>query len=159
MKKFIRVRPEDFDVEVLLAAAREGRLYIDECKNEASKELVITKVRAYVQRIKVFATPKYNTLVDELWEQILASDEFVLFLTPSSKAQKCRDFNKYNVMRILGVLREKGVYQPYSDYNFNSHLEQSCKDSPFRKYISMGIENKHHALLVKIRKIVEHYEL
>ena len=159
MKKLKRVHPEDLDVEVLLAAAREGRLYIDECKNEVSKEQVIVKVRAYVQRIKVFATPKCCSFVDELWEQILANDEFVMFLTPGSKARVCRDIDKYNVMRIIGVLREKGVYQQYSDYKFHALLEQTDKDSSFRKYLSKGIENRHRALLEKIRKIVEHYEL
>jgi hypothetical protein len=155
MKKYKQVRPEDVDVEALITAAQEGRLYIDECSDGVSKEQVIEKVRAYVQRIKLFATPKFCLLVDDIWEQILAIDEFVTFLTPSSKAKLCRDFNKYNLMRIIGVLREKGVYKPYSDYKFHAELELKEEDSSFRKYISKGIENKDHALLVKIRKIVE----
>ena len=142
-----------------MAAAREGRLYVEECKNEVSKEQVIAKVRVYVQRIKEFATPRYSTLVDDLWEQILATDEFVSFLTPGCKARVCRDLDKYNVMRVIGVLREKGVYQPYSDYRFHAQLEQTDKDSSFRKYISKGIENKHRALLVKIRTMIGQYEL
>lgn len=159
MYKYKKVRPEDFDVEVLLAAAREGRLYVDERRNEVSKEQVIIKVRAYVKRIKVFTTPQYRSLVDDLWEQILATDEYVTYLTPGSKARKCRDFDKYNVLRVIGVLREKGVYQPYSDYRFHAQLEQIGKDSSFRKYLSKGIENKHRALLVKIRTIIGKYEL
>jgi hypothetical protein len=158
-KKMKQVRPEDFDVEALMAAAREGRLYIDASKNEVSKEQIIIKVRAYVGRIKVFATPKCFSSVDELWERILACDEFVLFLTPSNKAKICRDFDKYNLMRIIGVLREKGVYEQYSDYKFHKLLEQTEKDSPYRKYIGKGIENEQHALLVKIREIVEKYKL
>ena len=43
-KTFKQVHPEDFDVEALMAAAREGRLYIDESKNEVNKEQVIIKV-------------------------------------------------------------------------------------------------------------------
>lgn len=159
MEKYKRVLPEDFDVETLMAAAREGRLYIDASKNEASKEQIVIKVRAYVGRIKVFATPKFCSLVDELWERILACDDFILFLTPSNKAKICRDFDKYNLMRIIGVLREKGVYEQYSDYKYHKLLEQTDKDSPYRKYIGKGIENEQHELLVKIRKIVEQYEL
>ena len=109
MKTFKQVRPEDFDVELLMAAARDGRLYVDESRKTVSKEEVIDKVRAYVERIRDFVTPGFCSSVDELWENILACDEFVVFLTPSNKARMCRDFNKYHVMRIIGVLREKGV--------------------------------------------------
>lgn len=104
-----RVRPEDFDVETLMAAARDGRLYVDEGKKRANKEQVVKDVRAYVRRISVYVTPKFRSSVDKLWEHILSNDEFVNFLTPGTKARKCRDFDKYNLMRIIGVLREKGV--------------------------------------------------
>lgn len=144
-------------MKLLLAAAREGRLYIDECKSEVSREQLINKVRAYVARIKVFVTPGYSPLVDDLWEQILATNEFVVFLTPGSRARVCRDFDKYNVMRIIGVLREKGVYEQYSDRKFDAILEPDVKDSPYRRYLGMGIEQR--SLLVKLRQIVSHFEL
>ena len=67
-----QVRPEDFDVETLMAAAREGRLYVDETEKTVSKEQVKREVRAYVARIKVFVTPKFRSSIDELWEKILA---------------------------------------------------------------------------------------
>lgn len=157
MRKLKQVRPEDFDAKVLLAAAREGKLYIDESEKQVCKEQLKRNVRAYVGRIKVFSTPRYCLSVDGIWEQILNKDEFIAFLTPGSKARACRDFDKYNVMRIIGVLREKGVYQQYSDRKFNALLEQTDKDSPFRKFISIGIENRNRDLLVTIRKIVEQY--
>ena len=43
-KTFKQVRPEDFDVETLMAAAREGRLYVDECRQRGIK--LHTKRRA-----------------------------------------------------------------------------------------------------------------
>lgn len=157
MKKYKRVRPEDFDAELLLAAAREGRLYVDETRNEVSKEEVIIEVRAYVQRIKVFVTKAFSSSIDDLWEQILSNDDFVTFLTPGCKAKKCRVFDKYNVMRIIGVLREKDVYERYSDLKYNALLEQTDKDSPYRKYLGMGLEERH--LLVKLRQIVMQFQL
>ena len=157
MKKFKQVRPEDFDVELLMAAAREGRLYIDETRKEVSKSEVIIEVRAYVQRIKVFVTKGFSQSIDDLWEQILANDDFVAFLTPGSKAKKCRMFDKYNVMRIIGVLREKDVYERYSDLKYNALLEQTDKDSPYRKYLGMGLEQRD--LLVKLRQIVAKYQV
>ena len=47
-----QVRPEDFDAEALMAAAREGRLYVDEGINQVSREQVIADVRANVARIQ-----------------------------------------------------------------------------------------------------------
>ena len=156
-KQFKKVRPEDFDVEMLLAAAREGRLYVDDSRKEVSKEDVINKVRAYVSRIKRFATPRFYASVDGLWDEILSCSDFVAILIPGSKARKCRDFDKYSVMRIIGVLREKGVYEQYSDRKFDAQLEPSYADSPYRRYLGMGLEQ--HSLLVEIRRIVAECEL
>ena len=158
MKKSLKqVRPEDFDVKTLLAAAREGRLYIDESKKEVSRDTLIKEVRAYIGRIQTLVTKEFSSSIDDLWEQILSTEEFVVFLTPSSKAKKCREFNKYSVMRIIGVLREKGVYEYYNDSKYNALLEQTDKDTPYRKYLGKGFEQHH--LLMEIRKIVAQYQL
>ena len=156
-KKLKQVRPEDFDVKALLAAAREGRLYVDESKKEVSRDIIIKEVRAYIERIRALVTKEFSSSIDNLWEQILSTEEFVLLLTASRKAKKCREFNKYNVMRIIGVLREKGVYEYYNDSMYNDILEQTNKDTPYRKYLSMGLEQRH--LLVKLRQIVAKYQL
>ena len=157
MKQFRQVRPEDFDVELLMAAAREWKLYVDETRHEVSREEIIVEVRAYVRRIKMFVTKPYISKVDDLWEQILTSDDFVTFLTPGSKAKKCKVFDKYSVMRIIGVLREKDVYERYSDRKFDALLEPEMKDSPYRKYLGMGLEQR--ALLIKLRQIVAKFQL
>ena len=157
MKNFKQVRPEDFDVKVLMAAAREGRLYVDESKKEVSRDIIIKEVRAYVERIKVLVTREFSSSIDDIWEQILSMEDFMQLLTPSRKAKKCRKFNKYSVMRIIGVLREKGVYEYYNDSKYNAILEQTVKDTPYRKYLGMGLEQRH--LLVEIRKIVAQYQL
>ena len=105
----------------------------------------------------MFVTRQYRSSIDDLWDQILSCDDFVSFLTPSSKTRKCQDFNKYNVMCIIGVLRENDVYERYSDYKFNAILEQTNKDTPYRKYLGKGLEERH--LLVKLRQIVSKYQL
>ena len=140
-----------------MAAAREGKLYVDETRREVSREEIIIEVRAYVRRIKMFVTKPYISKVDDLWEQILTSDDFVTFLTPGSKAKKCKVFDKYSVMRIIGVLREKDVYERYSDRKFDALLEPEMKDSPYRKYLGMGLEQR--ALLIKLRQIVAKFQL
>ena len=152
LKNLTRVRPEDFDVEALMVAAREGRLYVDESKKTVSKEKVKKEVRAYVARINSLVTRRYSSSIGELWEEILNDDDFVELLMPGNKTKKCREFNKYNVMRIIGVLREKDVYERYSDRKYAALLEQTNKDSSYRSYLGMGLEQ--HSLLVKIRQIV-----
>jgi len=144
-------------VKALLAAAREGRLYVDESKKEVIRDIIIKEVRAYVERIKVLVTKEFSSSIDDIWEQILSMEDFMQLLTPSRKAKKCRKFNKYSVMRIIGVLREKGVYEYYNDSKYNALLEQTVKDTPYRKYLGMGLEQRH--LLVEIRKIVAQYQL
>lgn len=156
-KVFRQVRPEDFDVETLRAAAREGRLYVDVSKKEVSRVVIIKEVRAYVERIRVLVTKEFSSSIDDLWEQIFSTEDFVQLLTPSCKAKKCRNFNKYSVMRIIGVLREKGVYEQYNDSKYNALLEQTNKDTPYRKYLGMGFDQRH--LLVEIRKIVAQFQL
>ena len=107
-------------------------------------------VLLYVERIRPLVSHKFSPYIDELWEQILACDQFMDYLTPSSKARKFRQFNKYNLMRIIGVLREAGVYEPYSDRKYNALLEYSY-DSPYRRYLGLGFEQ--HLLLKLIRQI------
>ena len=157
MKELTRVLPEDFDAELLMAAAREGRLYVDESKETVSKEIIKKETRAYVQRIREFATRDFRSHIDNLWEDILSCDEFIELLTPTEKTRKCRVFNKYNVMRIIGVLREKGVYEQYSDRKYIALLEQTNKDCSYRSYLGLGLEQR--CLLLKLRTIVAQYTL
>ena len=136
-----------------MAAAREGRLYVDERKQKVSEEQVITEVRAYVGRIKVFVTNAYGSSIDELWEDIFRCDELMDLLMPKTKARKCKVFDKYGVMRIVGVLREKGVYERRSDPQFDALFEEKGKDSPYRRYLGQGLEQ--HSQIVALRRILE----
>ena len=46
VNKYRRVRLEDFNVELLMAAVREGRLYVDESKQKVSRDRIKEEVRA-----------------------------------------------------------------------------------------------------------------
>lgn len=153
MSKMKQVRPEDFDVEALMVAAREGRLFVDEKKKTVNKEQVKKDVRAYVARISPLVTRRYSLLIDELWDEIFSNDVLMDMIMPKTKARKCRKFDKYGVMRIVGVLRVKGVYEQRSDPQFDALLEQPGKDSPYRRYLGQGLEQR--AQLLALRSIVE----
>lgn len=153
MEKVVIARPEDFDVQVLYAAAREGkRRVIIEFSNFVDMDKVRREVRAYTSRIRSLVTREYQSAIDNLWDSLLNSDVFVTYFTPGCKAKKCRTFDKYHVVRVIGVLREQGVYKPYSDRKFDALLEQPGKDSPYRRYLSMGLEEKE--LLKRLREII-----
>ena len=153
MSKMKKVRPEDFDVEALMAAAREGRLYVDEKKTNVNRENVKRDVRAYVSRISPLVTRRYRSTIDELWEEIFSNDVLMDLMMPKPRARKCRDFDKYGVMRIVGVLREKGIYEYRSAPQFNALLEQPGQDSPYRRYLGQGLEQR--AQLLALRRIIE----
>lgn len=158
MKKQLKqVSPEDFDVRMLMQAAREGRLYFEEKEKTVSREYIINNVRAYIQRISPLATRRYRSVIDMLWEEIFQSDVLLELLMPKPKARKCKDFDKYGVMRLIGVLREKDVYEHYSARKYMSLLEQSNIDCSYRCYLGMGLEER--SMLVKIRQIVAQFEL
>ena len=103
-------------------------------------------------RIGQLVTPRIKTSADALWEDIFSNDQLMGLLMPKPKARKCKTFDKYGVMRLIGVLREHEVYQPLSDRKIMMLLEQNDKDSPYRKFLSMGIEQ--YVLIVKLRKII-----
>ena len=155
--KLKKVSADDINVELLIKAAREGKLYIDCTASSADREQVIKHVHAYIKRIDCMATPKFRALVGDIWNEILANNDFVEYLEPGTKARKCREFDKYNVMRIIGVLREKNVYEPLSDRKYSAILEPQQKESPYRRYLGMGIEQRQ--LLIEIRRIVAKYQL
>ena len=141
VKQLRKVRPEDFDALALLAAAQEGRLYIEEVKEDC-KDNIEKEVRAYVNQIRTFATSEFRPYIDDIWGQIFACEEFIDYLAPSPKARKFRKFNKYNVMRIIGVLREAGVYEQYNDLYFVQLLEHTDQDNSYRSYLGRGIEQR-----------------
>lgn len=157
MKKQKRVRPEDIDVELLLAAAREGRLLIEEPEKEISHDEVVCQVRAYLERIRPWVTKTYATVIDLLWDDIFNCTELMAVMMPKPKARKCRDFDKYGVMRIIGVLREHGVYEHYSDTQYDAILEPAEKDSPYRRYLSVGLEKRKE--LLDLRQIISFYKI
>lgn len=156
-KDWQRVNPENINVVELLKAACEGRLYIAPKGDSADNVFDINNVRTYVEHLRPFVTREWQALVSVLWERILADDDFLRLFSPGSRARKSRDFNKYQVYRIVGILREKGVYEQYSDRRFDALLEPAMADSPYRRYLGMGLDDRQ--LLIKLRQIVTDIKL
>ena len=104
------VLPEDFEnVESLLRAAREGRLFVVAPNPSAETvEQRIDKILAYVDRISPYAL---NGHVREIWTAILHNEQLqpLFFLT---RYQQTRgQVNWYRVTAVVCLLHEQRVYQ------------------------------------------------
>lgn len=134
----------------VLVAAREGRLLIKPKERKTPRrEEVIESVRAYVRQIDELAQPCWAGRVSLVWEAIFDENDFVNLLMPGPKARKFRDFNKYSVMRLVGVLRSHGVYDEcVNDSQLCAALEHTAKDSSYRSYIGLGLESREQRRLM-----------
>lgn len=104
------VLPEDFkDMEGLLRAAHEGRLFIVPPTPSAdTTEQRIAEILAYVDRLSPYAL---NAQVHEIWTAILQDEQLqpLFFLTRYSR--KCGQVNWYRVTVVVCLLHEQGVYR------------------------------------------------
>jgi len=114
MRNLWRVRPEDFDAEKLMAAAQEGRLYIDETDNATAlaQQLMQCQREAlvYVGTIEEFVVPEWMPHIKTLWTTLLVDPLF----TPHLVLQKGKHqgmLNKYLVTSIVFHLQVLGVYR------------------------------------------------
>ena len=149
MEHRIRVRPEDLYNEEILLAAQEGRLFIDLKTDTIDRETINNNVQAYVHRIDSLVTRRFSASIDALWDAIFRHNGLMAVIMPKPRARKCRDFDKYGVARIIGILREKGVYEQYSDRHFDALLEPDVKESPYRRFLSQGLDNRSLVLAIK----------
>lgn len=154
-QNFRKVLPDEYDKETLWAAMLKGLLYT-KSPEKVCKENVIKEIRMYVKQLHPFVTYRFRSHVDDIWERIFSCDEMMEILIPNPKPRKFRAFNKYNTIRIIGVLREMGVYQPYKHQTFITQLEHSQGDNSYRSFMGRGIEQRH--LLKKIQEIVAECE-
>ena len=112
MKKLTKVRPEDFDVEMLLAAAREGRLFLEE-KSESAEETLARcrqEALAYVKPIEAFASDEWAPYIYKEWEAIVCEDAFATNLV-IKKGRMRGQLNRYFITAIVVIMRESGLYQ------------------------------------------------
>ena len=126
MRKFLKVHPEGFNVETLMAAAREGRLYIDETDNETTlgQQLLQRQREAldYVSAIEEFVVPEWQPHIKSLWTMLLDDPLF----TPLLVLQKGKHqglLNRYFVTNIVFHLQVLNVYQCNSLIELHKKLE------------------------------------
>lgn len=150
---FKQVHPEDFDAQDLMALAREGKLYVKQNVVEMSVEDIKNNVRAYVSSIHPLATAAFRKNIEALWDDILDDDFYDSFFIPDARVRKCREMNKYGVMRIVGVLRSLKVYDNVNDSRLCAMLEHQEGDSSYRAYLGKGVDDDVRKELKKLTGI------
>lgn len=149
----VSVKDVEKNYEMLMAAAREGRLFVAPKGEAVTRREVVENVRRYVAQIDGCASRQYRDRISLLWDVILGKEEFVDMLMPDYRAIKFRLFNKYGVMRIVGVMHAKGVYdEALTDVRLCSMLEHTEGDNSYRAFLGRGIDNRQ--LLTELRMII-----
>lgn len=157
MKKMQEVRPEDFDVEMLLAAAREGRLFLEE-KSESAEETLARcrqEALAYVKPIEAFASDEWAPYINKVWEAIAYDDLF----SPMLLMQKGRmrgQLNRYFITNIVFLLNALNIYQCDNLIMLHRTLERvETKNSIYKSASSYCLCK---AQRLKIREILQKIE-
>lgn len=141
-EKYRQVPVEGITAEEVLVLWRVGKLYYKPRQQTVSEVDVKKNVRAYVSRLRPYATEAFRASIDELWEEILYDELYLPFIIPNTHTRKCRNMNKNGIMRIVGVLRSLGIYQDISDSMICGILEQSNKDCSYRAYLSKQMDDE-----------------
>ena len=157
MGKIRKVVREDLKhMDWFLTAIDEGRVRIEIPEDSVSRHAVINNVRAYVARIEGIAAKKYRDSIKCLWDRLLETDNVADMMMPSARARKCREFDKYNVVRVIGVLMEHGFYDYHEQQDIMEMLEGERENS-YRSYLGKGIDDA--VIRRDIRAILEEFEI
>lgn len=152
MKNLKKVPVKGITAEEVLALWQEGKLYIKEDTPEYTEGEIKENVRAYVIRLRAYATSQFSEYINEIWEEILDDKIYLPYIIPDAHARKCRELNKNGIMRIVGVLRSIGIYQNLTDSRICSILEQNTKDCSYRAYLGRGVRDEIRIELKRLKK-------
>ena len=139
-QKNTMVLVEDFNIDTLREAFRQGRLYIrTEAKPATSiREEGIQSILQYVSRIHACASQAYAPTIHQLWEAILHSPElgdlFFLNRYSSNRGQP----NWYRVNAVVTVLLERHIYRQDQYTAVQLHLLMEQSDKRNSHYTSMN---------------------
>lgn len=157
MGKIRKVVREDLKhMDWFLTAIDEGRVRIEITDDSVSRHAVINNVRAYVARIEGIVAKKYRDSIKCLWDRLLETDKVADMMMPSARARKCQEFDKYNVVRVIGVLMEHGFYD-YRNQQDIMELLEGNRENSYRSYLGKGIDDAK--IRRDIRAILEEFEI
>ena len=160
MEKMIKVSPKELTEKpaMIRKAAKEGLLLLVVTDEAEVRNQVAGEVCRYVAQIAGYASPQWRGRIGALWQRICDEEPFIGLLLPGPKCRKCTSMHKYNVMRIIGVLRAQGVYdEAVTCVQLCRTLEYGDEpdapyDSSYRSYICKGLDDSK--LLNQLLKMI-----
>lgn len=142
------------EVEKLETALRNeevetnGKIFRIRTTNTLS-EKTICQIVSYVAKIDSLVAPEWKGEIQNLWKQILNHKELSHLFFPKPQSKKCKEFEKNNVLRIVGILRENGVYHNHHNYTkIHRYLEGTDGDSNYRSAIGSGLRNREFLKII-----------
>ena len=148
---------EDFNIDKLREAFRQGRLYIrTETKSATSlRKEGIQAILRYVSRIHACASQAYASSIHQLGKEILHSPElgdlFFLNRYSSNRGQP----NWYRVNAVMTVLLEHNIYRQEDFTAVQLHLMMEQSDKRNSHYTSM---NRYLLERHQIRMLMQYTE-
>ena len=156
---FKQVRPEDLDVQELLALAREGEMYRKVKVEEISKRELLARCRQealeYVKPINEYATEEWLPYINKVWKAVVNERCISSNLVLSRK----RELNRYFLTNLVFNLQMLGLYKPaekVSPLRLHQALENTeGKNSAYKNAGKYGVTKEQRVIL---RQILEKYQ-
>lgn len=150
---------EDFDLQAIRQAFREGRLYIQpQAKSEAEiREEGICQILQYVQSIEACASQEYYAHMRSLWDSVL-HDDTLQPLCFMSKGKRKGKPNWYRITSIVCVMREYNVYRKRDFTTVDLHLLLEHSDHRNQIYESSTHYYLEHPQLMILKKIMQNFK-
>lgn len=112
-QQLLEVSIEDFDIDLLRRAAREGRLFVAPEGSAQGKQTtdnrqqLVVSILTYVQPIAVYSScPR----VDDIWEAVLRDPHLAPLFFFSRYSSSRGKVNWYRVTALVCLMRENGIY-------------------------------------------------
>lgn len=118
-----KVLPDEFDLDQILVAFREGRLYIKpvERSGEEILEDGIAQILRYVSHIDACVSQEHHAHMRSLWNSVLR-DETLQPLCFMTKGKRKGKPNWYRITSIVSLLREWNIYRKRDFTAVDLHL-------------------------------------
>lgn len=154
--KFKKVTSDDFDVDVLLKAYREGYLYfsVDKTTEDIKQDILF-----YVSKIAAYARPQYVGHYIDIWKDILDHPEFSICGFYIKKGNNKGLMNKRKVFAVVRRLNDAcGLYSTCSLALAKALEGTMSKPSIYTSSSSNGSYVLTWGQMQTVARIVERYK-
>lgn len=156
--KFKKVTSDDFDVDALRRASREGTLYLS-LEVHASSDQLKEDIISYVNKIEGFVKPQFKDHYIDLWNEILNHPEFPINGFCVKKGANKGLMNKRKVFAVVRRLNDACKIFSILSLGLAKALEgKMSKPSIYTSSSSNGTYSLTWIQMQIVDRIVERYK-